>query len=162
VTETELPVHLVVRTVEDADRLREAAGNAQSAVVAGGGWIAAETAASLRELGLVVTLVVPGAEMLERHLGAELGHELSALHDRHGVRIVRSSRVTGLSEAGGRRHVALATGQTLDTDLAAGGVAPASPNRMTSAQRGGKRTPRPGGLSLGGCDPFYPLDKVWV
>ncbi len=112
----------VVRTAEDADRLREAAGRAESVVVAGGGWIAAETAASLRQLGLSVTLVVPGAEVLERHLGAEVGLELGALHERHGVRLVRSSRVAALRESGGRREVVLDTGETLATDLAVLGL----------------------------------------
>jgi 3-phenylpropionate/trans-cinnamate dioxygenase ferredoxin reductase subunit len=112
----------VVRTAADADCLRDAAGNSSSAVVAGGGWIGAETAASLRQVGLAVTLVLPGREVLERHLGAELGRELSDLQERHGVRLVRSSRVSALREAGGKREVVLDTGEVLATDLAVLGL----------------------------------------
>ncbi|HEY3522872.1 MAG TPA: FAD-dependent oxidoreductase, partial [Candidatus Limnocylindrales bacterium] len=83
----------VLRTFEDADRLREAAGRASSAVVAGGGWIAAETAASLSQLGLAVTLVVPGEEMLERSLGPTVGSLFGSVHEAQGVRVVRRSRV---------------------------------------------------------------------
>jgi 3-phenylpropionate/trans-cinnamate dioxygenase ferredoxin reductase subunit len=114
-------VHLI-RTAGDADRLRAAAGGAASAVVAGGGWIAAEAAASLRQMGLEVTLVVPGAEVLERHLGPEVGREFSTLHERNGVRVVRSSRVTGLGQSGGRREVRLDSGEVIPGDLAVVGL----------------------------------------
>ncbi len=81
----------VLRTVEDADRLRAAAQDADSAVVAGGGWIAAETAASLRQLGLAVTLVVPRHDILETGLGSEVASLYSELHRRHGVRLARTT-----------------------------------------------------------------------
>jgi len=109
-------VHFI-RTAADADRLREAAGGTSSAVVAGGGWIAAEAAASLRQMGLNVTLVIPGAEVLERHLGADVGREFSALHERNGVRVVRSSRVESLAESGGTREVRLKGGGVIAGDL---------------------------------------------
>jgi 3-phenylpropionate/trans-cinnamate dioxygenase ferredoxin reductase subunit len=114
-------VHFV-RTVADADRLREAAGSARSAVVAGGGWIAAETAASLRQMGLDVQLVVPGREVLERHLGAEAARELTSLHERNGVRVIRSSRVAALEQVHGRRVVRLEDGRSLEGDLVVLGV----------------------------------------
>ena len=106
-----------IRTAADTDRLREATRGASSAVVAGGGWIAAEAAASLRQMGLEVTLVVPGAEVLERQLGAEVGREFSALHERNGVRLVRSSRVRSLANDGARRGVRLEAGATIEGDL---------------------------------------------
>jgi 3-phenylpropionate/trans-cinnamate dioxygenase ferredoxin reductase subunit len=92
----------VLRTAEDADRLREAAHASASAVVAGGGWIAAEAAASLVQLGVAVTLAVPGDELLERHLGPVLGGRFSALHERHGVRLVRNARVGAVVDRGVR------------------------------------------------------------
>lgn len=110
-------VHLV-RTVDDADRLRAAASGAESAVVAGGGWVAAETAASLRQMGLRVTLVVPGAEVLERHLGPEVGAILSDLHERHGVRVVRRARAAAIVDGRGGRGIRLASGDMVAGDLA--------------------------------------------
>jgi 3-phenylpropionate/trans-cinnamate dioxygenase ferredoxin reductase subunit len=106
----------------DADRLRDATRGATSAVVAGGGWIAAEVAASLRQVGLEVTLVVPGAEVLERHLGPVAARELSGIHERNGVRLVRSSRVVAIDETGGRRSVRLAGGDVVEGDLAVLGL----------------------------------------
>jgi 3-phenylpropionate/trans-cinnamate dioxygenase ferredoxin reductase subunit len=123
----------VVRTAADADRLREAAGHSSSAVVAGGGWIGAETAASLRQMGLAVTLVLPGREVLERHLGPEISRELSDLHERNGVRLVRSARVSALREAAGKREVVLDTGEILATDLAVLGLGAAPAQELAIA-----------------------------
>ena len=111
----------VLRTVADADRLQEAARAAGSVVVAGGGWIAAEAAASLRQLGLDVTLVVPGAEVLERHLGPVAGRAFTELHERHGVRVVRSARVEAFVDTAGRRGVRLDNGDLSTGDLAVAG-----------------------------------------
>jgi 3-phenylpropionate/trans-cinnamate dioxygenase ferredoxin reductase component len=109
-------VHLV-RTLDDADRLRVAAAGAESAVVAGGGWIGAETAASLRQMGLLVTLVVPGRELLERQLGADVGAVLSELHERHGVRIVRNARVGSIVDGRVGRGVRTADGDVVVGDI---------------------------------------------
>jgi 3-phenylpropionate/trans-cinnamate dioxygenase ferredoxin reductase subunit len=109
-------VHLI-RTAADADRLRLAAGEASTAVVAGGGWIAAEAAASLRQMGLDVTLVVPGAEVLERHLGIEAGQVFSELHEHNGVHLERASRVRSLGNRAGRHDVRLEDGRVITTDL---------------------------------------------
>jgi 3-phenylpropionate/trans-cinnamate dioxygenase ferredoxin reductase subunit len=125
-------VHFL-RTADDADRLRDAAGRSDSVVVAGGGWIAAEAAASLRQIGLAVTLVVPGTEVLERHLGVDIGRELSRLHEDHGVRVVRSSRVASLRGTGARRAVVLESGETLATDLAVLGLGAAPATELASA-----------------------------
>jgi 3-phenylpropionate/trans-cinnamate dioxygenase ferredoxin reductase component len=111
----------VLRTVADADRLREAARAAGSVVVAGGGWIAAEAAASLRQMGLEVTLVVPGTEVLERHLGPVAGRAFTELHERHGVRVVPSARVKAFVEAAGLRGVRLDSGDIVTGDLAVAG-----------------------------------------
>jgi 3-phenylpropionate/trans-cinnamate dioxygenase ferredoxin reductase subunit len=105
-------VHLV-RTVEDADRLRDAANASTTAVVVGGGWIAAETAASLSQMGLTVTLVIPGEEVLEHHLGSTVGRRFSALHQRHGVRLVRSARVTEVIDRG----IRTADGASIEADI---------------------------------------------
>ncbi len=48
-----------LRTLEDANAIRDAVTTARRAIVIGGGWIGAEVAASLRQLGLPVTLVAP-------------------------------------------------------------------------------------------------------
>ena len=115
-TQQEPWVH-VVRTMQDAVRLRESARGASSAVVAGGGWIAAEIAASLSQMGLSVSLVVPGSEILERHLGRAVGARLGQLHERHGVRVVRRSRVATTFEDRAGHGVRLEDGSTVVGDI---------------------------------------------
>lgn len=107
----------VVRTIADVDRLRDAAARAERAVVAGGGWIAAETAASLRQMGLDVTLVLPGAEILEKHLGRQIGEVLSRLHEGHGVGLVRRARVAATVDGREGRGVRLENGDVLPADI---------------------------------------------
>ena len=52
------------RTLADAETVREAAEEAHSAIVVGGSFIGAETAASLRMRGLTVTIVEMGAALM--------------------------------------------------------------------------------------------------
>ena len=118
-------VHLL-RTIDDADRIRADAAGAQKIAVAGGGWIAAEVAASLRQLGHDVTLIVSGHDVLERHLGHEIGAIYSALHERNGVRLIRGARVVGI-EDGARRGLRLSTGELVRADMVVFGFG-ATPN----------------------------------
>ena len=119
----------VVRTAEDSARLRADARKAGTAIVAGGGWIGAETAASLTQLGVRVTLVIPGDEVLERHLGPEVGRAFSDLHERHGVRLVRRARVTHIDDGG----VQLADGQRVGGDLVVLGFGAEPATELASA-----------------------------
>jgi 3-phenylpropionate/trans-cinnamate dioxygenase ferredoxin reductase subunit len=124
----------VLRTIDDADRLREAARRAERAVVVGGGWIGAETTASLRQLGMAVTLVLPGREVLERHVGAEVARRFTAVHEQHGVELVRASRVAEIVD-GPRRGVRLEDGTLVAGDLVVLGLG-AIPNDDLAAGAG--------------------------
>jgi NADPH-dependent 2,4-dienoyl-CoA reductase/sulfur reductase-like enzyme/nitrite reductase/ring-hydroxylating ferredoxin subunit len=75
-----------LRTWTDADALRGAAQTARTAVVIGASFIGLEAAASLRELGLEVTVVGVEQRPLERVLGVDVGDFVRATHEAHGVR----------------------------------------------------------------------------
>jgi NADPH-dependent 2,4-dienoyl-CoA reductase/sulfur reductase-like enzyme/nitrite reductase/ring-hydroxylating ferredoxin subunit len=75
-----------LRTWADADALRAFAGTARDVVLVGAGFIGLEAAASLRELGLNVTVVGMEERPLERVLGREAGDFVRRLHESHGVR----------------------------------------------------------------------------
>jgi 3-phenylpropionate/trans-cinnamate dioxygenase ferredoxin reductase subunit len=107
----------ILRTIEDSDRLRTAAADASTIAVAGGGWISAEVAASLRQMGRDVTLAVPGAEVLERSLGRQVGGLYSALHERHGVKLVRGVRVVEVVDDRSGRGLRLSNGELLRADM---------------------------------------------
>lgn len=108
-------VHLL-RTIEDSDRIRADAAGAKHIVVAGGGWIGAEVAASLRQLGHDVTLAIPGQDVLEQHLGPRVGSIYSALHERNGVRLIRGVMVVGV-EDGKQRGLRLSSGELAPADM---------------------------------------------
>jgi 3-phenylpropionate/trans-cinnamate dioxygenase ferredoxin reductase component len=77
-----------LRFAPDSDAIREAAKNGSKAVLVGMGFIGAEVAASLRQLGLDVTVVELFGTPLERVLGPTLGGAIEALHRDHGVEMV--------------------------------------------------------------------------
>ena len=83
----ELPGLHVLRTHEDALRLREALLAEGALVVVGGGFIGCEVAASARSLGAEVDLVelLPGP--LVRALGPRVAEHVAQLHRDHGVRL---------------------------------------------------------------------------
>jgi 3-phenylpropionate/trans-cinnamate dioxygenase ferredoxin reductase subunit len=106
-----------LRTIDDADAIRDAAGGAHRAVVIGGGWIGAEVAASIRQMGLAVSVVTPGSVPLERVLGAEVGAVYRALHARHGVELFPNQRATAFRGTGRVESVETTDGTRIDGDL---------------------------------------------
>ena len=87
---------VTLRTREDSDEIRRRALAAEQIVVVGGGWIGAEVAASLRELGRDVTFVVPGAMPLVHPLGVEAAAVFRDAHLEHGVRLLTGRRITAI------------------------------------------------------------------
>lgn len=106
-----------LRTVGDADAIRAAAARAGRAVVIGAGWIGAEVAASLRQLGLPVALVAPGSMPLERVLGTEVGAVYRDLHAEHGVELVMNRRVVAFRGRDAIEAVETADGTRIEGDL---------------------------------------------
>ena len=86
----------VLRTLDDAVGLRadvhEAVADGRQVVVVGGGFIATEVAATARELGCDVTLLVPDDVPLRAMLGP-FAEPIASLHREHGVTIRARARV---------------------------------------------------------------------
>lgn len=74
-----------LRSVADADAIRNSITPSEPLVVIGAGWIGAEVAASARHLGAKVAMVAPASVPLERVLGTEVGGIFRDLHTEHGV-----------------------------------------------------------------------------
>lgn len=95
-------VHLL-RTADDAMALRadlhEAAATGDPVVVVGGGFIGSEVAATARELGCAVTLVVPEDVPLRAALGP-YADAVARLHADHGVVVVPGARVQAVCQSG--------------------------------------------------------------
>ena len=126
-----------LRDVGDADRLRQAAGEARAIAVIGGGWVGSEVAASLRQLGGNVTLVSNLSRPLERVLGPQIAEVYRDVHLEHGVQLAHGH----VSLIEGDDHVdavRLSDGQRVPADLVVVGVGAAP--RIKLATRGGLET----------------------
>ncbi|MFF2331897.1 MULTISPECIES: NAD(P)/FAD-dependent oxidoreductase [unclassified Streptomyces] len=108
----------VLRSLDDAVRLREALAAGPRVAVIGAGFLGAEIAATAREAGLDVTLIDTNATPLERQVGPEVGALVAELHRDHGVRLVLGAGVAGLAEKNGAvSAVLLSDGTSVDADL---------------------------------------------
>jgi 3-phenylpropionate/trans-cinnamate dioxygenase ferredoxin reductase subunit len=124
-----------LRTLDDTDRLKDAAGRASSVAVIGAGWIGCEVTAALRGLGLPVTLLDVAAVPLERVLGAQVGAIYHALHRDHGVSLLMESGVASLHGSAQVEEVRTTDGRSIPADLVVVGVG-ATPRSELAAAAG--------------------------
>ena len=110
------------RTLDDALRVREAAASAGRAVIIGAGFIGMETAASLRTLGLDVTLIEPGDRLFAALGSPELSRSLEALYRERGVEVMLGNAVTEFHGSGRLDHVTTRAGKRVAAELAIVGV----------------------------------------
>jgi 3-phenylpropionate/trans-cinnamate dioxygenase ferredoxin reductase component len=111
-----------LRTLEDADRIRTAAETADHAVVVGMGFIGAEVAASLRQMGLDVTVLEALPGPLYRVLGPEISRVVRSIHEERGVRVVFDDAVARFDGDGRLRAVVTTSGRVIEAGFAVVGV----------------------------------------
>lgn len=113
----------VLRSHDDAARLREHLAGARKAVIVGAGFIGCELAASFRARGLDVTIVEPQPTPLYAALGPEIGALVTRLHESEGTEVCcgvgMESLVTDGDSVSGVR---LSDGRVLDADLVVIGI----------------------------------------
>ena len=124
-----------LRSVDDADVLRERLAQGGSVVVVGAGWIGAEVAASARQRGMDVTVVEPASVPLERVLGAEVGSIYRGIHADHGVQLLLGTGVEAFEGDNSVERVRTTDGRAVDCDLVVVGVGVA-PRTQLAAQAG--------------------------
>jgi len=108
---------LSLRTVDDCLAIRSKLDRRTRVVVVGGGFIGTEVAASIRSLGLKVTLLSRAGALLHSAIGEEMGSCWTDLHRQHGVDVRVDVKVDGLI---GKRHVKavrLSDGSKVKADL---------------------------------------------
>jgi 3-phenylpropionate/trans-cinnamate dioxygenase ferredoxin reductase subunit len=88
------------RFLSDAATVRAAAEEAHSAIVVGGSFIGAESAASLRLRGLDVTLIERGARLMPQLGCADLSAELADFYREQGVEILAETELAELTGNG--------------------------------------------------------------
>ncbi|MFD7557934.1 MULTISPECIES: NAD(P)/FAD-dependent oxidoreductase [unclassified Streptomyces] len=110
-------VHLL-RTLDDAARLRPVLAEAPSVVVVGAGWIGAEFATAAREAGCAVTVVEAAERVLAGALPEEVAAPMGRWYAEAGAELVTGAKVAGV-EAG---RVLLADGRELPAGAVVVGI----------------------------------------
>lgn len=118
----DLPGVHVLRNAHDVQQIKTRARAGANATIIGGGYIGLETAASLRKLGLSVTLLEAQDRVLERVTGPELSNFYQRLHREEGVNIITSARVQAIEGDSEVQAVSLEGSDPLPSDLVIMGV----------------------------------------
>ena len=113
---------LVLRTLDDARRLRDALATRPRIVVIGAGFIGMEVAASCRTKGCAVTVVEPLPAPLIRGLGPLLGERVARRHREAGIEFHLGVGVSAFEGEGQVTGVRLADGRVIPADLVLIGV----------------------------------------
>ncbi|MEO9328945.1 NAD(P)/FAD-dependent oxidoreductase [Gordonia aurantiaca] len=111
-----------LRTAEDVEAIRADVPGSTRAVIVGGGYIGLETAASLRKLGLDVTVVEAADRVLKRVTAPEVSGFFQRVHEAEGVRIRTRAAVEGFEGSGRVTGVHLADGERIPADFVIVGI----------------------------------------
>ena len=112
----------VLRTLDDALAIRAALGGKPRVAVVGAGFIGLEVAASLRKLGLSVSVVEPQRLPLLGVLGEPAARAITQLHLEHGVEFHRGRTVAEVRGAGRVEELVLDDGTHLACELVVVGI----------------------------------------
>jgi 3-phenylpropionate/trans-cinnamate dioxygenase ferredoxin reductase subunit len=119
---SELPGVFYMRDLNDVKQTHKFTGRGKSAVIIGGGYIGLETAASLRKIGMSVTVIEAMSRVLQRVTAPEVSAFYTRIHTEEGVDIRTEA---GVDVIVGDKHVEgvrLADGSTVRADLVIIGV----------------------------------------
>ncbi|WP_176595374.1 MULTISPECIES: NAD(P)/FAD-dependent oxidoreductase [Sphingobium] len=113
---------LTIRTLGDANRLKDEATQASRVTVIGGGYIGLEAAAVLAKSGKQVTLVEALDRVLARAAGVELSRYVESVHRSHGVDIRLGAKIHEFEGQAKVNAVRLADGSRVDCDFVVAGI----------------------------------------
>ncbi len=112
-----------LRTVAEAEALRQALRDARAVVVVGAGFIGLEVAATARALGLDVTVIEAAARPMARALSAPMAEHVRAAHEAAGVRFRFGTTLAQILGADGRaRGIETTDGEIVAADCILVGV----------------------------------------
>ncbi len=106
-----------LRNVRDTDQVKEAAENAKSALIIGGGYIGVEMAENLILKGLKVTLVETSSHILMPFDDDIVPAAEKELAD-HGVRLILGDGVEAFEDTGSSIKAELQSGKCIEADMA--------------------------------------------
>lgn len=106
----------VLRTLADAERLRERLTPGRHLAVLGAGFAGCEVAAFAAEQGVQVTVFDPGSLPLGRAADPDIGSALLDIHREHGVHMRTGEVVVSMAETASGVELTTAEGKTLTCD----------------------------------------------
>ncbi|WP_175650630.1 NAD(P)/FAD-dependent oxidoreductase [Pseudomonas sp. Marseille-P9899] len=118
----DLPGICYLRDRQDVLRIREHLRPGGHAVIVGGGYIGLETAASLRQQGMHVTVLEALPRILQRVTAPEVSAFYTRVHREEGVEVVLDARLECFVGEDKVREVLLADGRRLPADLVVVGI----------------------------------------
>lgn len=113
---------MTLQTAAQAEAIRVLVPNTQKVVVIGGGFIGLEAAASLRKLGVQVTVLEFADRVLSRVTSPEVSSYFAKLHRGNGVELQTSTAATAICERDGQLEVATQSGDEISADFVLVGV----------------------------------------
>ncbi|MEM7590879.1 MAG: FAD-dependent oxidoreductase [Cyanobacteria bacterium P01_A01_bin.83] len=111
-----------VRKTEDVDSILDTVPEVKKALVIGSSFIGMETAASLTQQGLEVTVVSPSDVPFKKILGAELGKMFQKVHEAHSVSFKLGTKATEFKGEHRVESAILDNGEQIATDLVIVGI----------------------------------------
>jgi len=111
-----------LRDTSDVLAIKAKVSTAKSAVIIGGGYIGLETAASLRKLGLSVTVVEAMPRILQRVTAKEMSEFYKRVHEEEGVKILENVMASEIQQTGSSLRVVTSGAHDLHADMVVIGI----------------------------------------
>src|SRR5690606_26821727 len=119
---TDLPGVHVLRTRDDAMRLRQALAGGKRLAVVGGGWIGLEVAATARQMGCGVTVIEQADRLCARSVPPGVSAYLADLHRANGVDLAMGAGLLRIQADGPALELVLADERRVPADVVVLGV----------------------------------------
>lgn len=111
-----------LRSLDDSRAIRSEVKKVKRAVIVGGGFIGMEVAAVLSQAGLDVAMVLNDERISKRLFTPEMSNFFEGYYQERGIRLLKSTAVTGLRGDGSVKSAVLADGQTIPCELVVAGI----------------------------------------
>lgn len=126
---------MILRTIDDAIRLKSHLYPGQRIAIVGGGFIGLEVAASASRCGCNVHVLEAGERLMGRAASPHMASFLATLHQRNGVVLKMPCTINRVTQATTGIHIDLNDGSCIDVDAIVVGIG-AIPNSELAQQAG--------------------------
>lgn len=111
-----------LRTAGDIEAIKSQLGSTRRAVIIGGGYIGLETAASLRSLGIEVTILETAERVLQRVTATQVSDFYARVHREAGVRLHTLAAITAIVGSDLVEGVRCGNGEIFPADIVIIGI----------------------------------------